>query len=307
MSITHLYFVASAFLLGLGAVLSKRILSFDMEDGATPAPLVVLFLQLVGGVAVLLVMRLRNRTRTEALRHLKLPALAGLVLGIGSIGTILAIALITASEASLVFATQPIFVLILAWCLLHERVGWPVGALCLVAVMGVALTIIGGSSIAASGRALGLICAVLSTASAALYTVWMRGLSAKQDGLTALLVVQSVALVVAFLGVVGTELWVQDQALFAGRSVLLLSLVTGAIQYGAAYYLYVLGLRTTPASTAGIYLTLVPVFTIGLAFVVLGEILRPLQWIGAGVVIAAVSAVFVLSNSSLRSTKAFAS
>ncbi len=304
MPITHLYFVASAFLLGLGAVLSKLILSLSADGVTPPAPLVVLCLQVLGGVGFLIVVRLMGGIKTEGLAQLKLPALAGLVLGVGSIGTILAIALITASEASLVFATQPIFVLLLAWALLGERVGWSVVLLCLLAVFGVGLIVVSGPSTATSGRLVGLACAILSITCAALYTVWMRKLSTDTDLLTALLVVQTVSLCVAVVSLMTAHLFFRAPMSAGGLNVAVMTLGSGAAYYGAAYYLYVLGLKSTPASTAGIYLCLVPVFALGLAYALLSETLLPLQWAGAFIVIAAVSAVFVLSNQRAVNTQA---
>lgn len=294
MPLTHFFFVASAFLLGLGTVLSKLLLSANFVGDIPPQPLQVLTLQLLGGIGFLVSVRILMGWRAEHLSCLKRPAGAGAILGVGSVGTILAIALISASEAALVFATQPLIVLGLAWILLDERIGPGTIALCAVAVCGVLLTVAGGGPISSDGRATGFGFAILSTSCAALYTVWMRGMTARQDLLTALLVVQVVSCVIA--SVVWVMAWQIGfvQPVSGGMVFVLLSLASGAIQYGAAYYLYVLGLKTTEASVAGIYLTLVAVFTIALAYFLLKETLTPLQWLGASVVIIAVGAVFLL-------------
>jgi drug/metabolite transporter (DMT)-like permease len=292
MLVKHLYFVSSAFLLGLGAVLSKLLFSPVIADDVTPNPISILTVQLLAGVASLVVIRLATGWQREGFARLKRPAMAGFVLGVGSIGTIFAISMISASEASLVFATQPIVMLGLAWLLLAERIDTRVIILCGIAVSGVILTIVGGQSLANPGRSLGFAFAIFSTCCAALYTVWMRGLSANQDALTAIIVVQSISFLLALLATAVAQLLLNMDWSVGGPFALFFTMVSGVVQYGAAYYLYVLGLKTTPASTAGIYLCLVPVFTIGLAFVIVGETLRPLQWIGAIIVIAAVMAVF---------------
>ncbi|MEM9910788.1 MAG: DMT family transporter [Pseudomonadota bacterium] len=294
MPLTHLYFVTSAFLLGLGAVLSKLLLSVDVDGDTSPNPLQVLTFQLLGGIGFLLSVRIVSGWRLEPLMLLQRPALAGAILGVGSVGTILAIALISASEAALVFATQPLIVLGLAWILLRERIGAPATALCCAAVCGVLLTVIGGGPISSDGRAVGFVFAVLSNSCAALYTVWMRDMTARQDVLTALIVVQGVSCLIA--SAVWATAWQIGyvRPVSGGTFFVLLSFGSGALYYGAAYFLYVLGLKTTEASVAGIYLTLVPIFTIALARVFLSETLTALQWVGASVVICAVGAIFLL-------------
>lgn len=296
MPIAHLYFVVSAFLLALGAVLSKILLSSGVGDNAPPSPIAILALQLFGGIVFLMFMCVLRGRRRTSLSQWKRPAWAGAILGVGSIGTICALDLISASEASLVFATQPVVVLGLAWLLLKERVSTAVILLCLGAVAGVTLTIAGEASTTAPGRAAGLSFAALSTFCAALYTVWMRGLNATQDLPTALIVVQCVACLIALSGL-GTAWFVNAAGVSAGDLPTIFgAIASGGIYYGAAFYIYLVGLKTTQASTAGVYLSLVPVFTIAMAHAVLGETLSALQWVGAGIVITAVSAVFILSR-----------
>lgn len=296
MPLSHLSFVASSFLLALGSVLAKYLLSFDQTPETTIDPLPFLTFQLMGGVAFLVVMRLSMGWRREPMQHLLRPALAGVILGAGSVGTIMALALISASEASVVFATQPVLMLGLAWVLLGERFGPSRTLLCLIAVGGVIVIVIGGSIEASSSRFAGLAFALMSTASAALYTVWMRGLSGKIDFLTALIVVQSSALLLSAVvwGLAGFAIVISTHhgSLFLMGS----AFGTGVIYYGAAFYVYLIGLQNTEASKAGIYLSLVPVFAIALAWFMLAERLVMLQWLGAAIVIGAVGALSILSS-----------
>ncbi|MEL6204261.1 MAG: DMT family transporter [Pseudomonadota bacterium] len=296
MPLTHLYFVASAVCLGVGAVLTKSLLSGESETPGVAESLRVLMVQLIGGIAFITVVCSVRGWRAGRLADMRRPAQAGLILGVGSVGTILALALISASVASLVFATQPMIVLGLAWLLLGERISAPLVLLCGLAVLGVVLIVAGGEETGATGYLGGLAFALLSAACAALYTVWMRGLSGTQDLLKALLVVQSVACVVAASVWVGTALANSEGFAFGAAPSVPLVVGSGALYYGMAYLLYLLGLETTEASTAGIYLSLVPVFTIALAYSVLGEKLAPIQWLGAVVVVAAVAAVFLMSD-----------
>lgn len=300
MPISHLLFVASAFLLALGSVLAKYLLSLDSSPTSVIDPLPFLTLQLIGGVVFLINVRLAKGWRMEPFSLLVRPAFAGLILGAGSVGTIMALALVSASEASVVFATQPVLTLGLAWVLLGERFGPAVAILCLAAVGGVIVIVVGGSNDESPFRFAGLAFALMSTVCAALYTVWMRGLSGKVDFLTALIVVQATA---CFLSAVvwSCTAWMDITPTRIGPVFLAGSaLGTGAIYYGAAFYIYLIGLQHTEASKAGIYLSLVPVFAIGLAWVVLAERLGNSQWLGAIIVIAAVAGISTISSKDER-------
>lgn len=295
MPISHLFFVASAFLLAFGAVLAKYLLSLDDTPTAKIDPLPFLTLQLLGGIAFLLVIRLAKGHSSEPVHRLVRPALAGIILGAGSVGTIMALALVSASEASVVFAMQPVVMLGLAWVLLGERFGASMALLCLVAVAGVIVMVLSGGIGASPYRVAGLAFASLSTACAALYTVWMRGLSGKVDFLTALIVVQATAFLFS-LGVWGIAFWTELTPTRVGTNFMAGSAFgTGVIYYGCAFYVYLIGLQSTEVSKAGIYLSLVPVFAIALAWLILSERLMAMQWIGAVVVVGAVAGISAMS------------
>lgn len=292
---SHLFFVASAFLLALGSVLAKYLLSLDQTRATTIDPLPFLTFQLIGGVVFLVVVRLSKGWQHEPIRLLLRPAFAGIILGAGSVGTIMALALISASEASVVFATQPVLMLGFAWLLLGERFGPSTTALCMIAVGGVIVIVIGGSISASSSRFAGLAFALMSTASAALYTVWMRGLSGKLDFLTALIVVQLAALSISAVVWSVANLSEVTSTNYGSPFLIGSAFGTGVIYYGAAFFVYLIGLQNTEASKAGIYLSLVPVFAIALAWFLLDERLAPLQWLGAAIVICAVGGLSALS------------
>lgn len=292
MPLTHLYFIASAFFLALGAVLAKYLLS---RSGAVIDPLPFLTLQLLGGVAFLSAVEMAKGWRRRPLRRLARPAAAGLVLGVGSLGTIMALASISASEASVIFAIQPVVIIALARVLLGERVTPAVFALSVVAVIGVASIVAGGLAPGATGRVAGIAFAVVSTVCAAVYVVWMRGLSEGTDIPSALVVVQVVAWFVAASAWGATELMDLTETRVGSSFLILSAAGTGVIYYGLAFYVYLIGLQKTEATTAGAYLNLVPVFAIGLASAILAEQLSSVQWVGALVVIGALTGISLLA------------
>lgn len=283
-----LLLVLSAVLLGLGTVLAKGLLS---SGALSLHPLTFLIAQLAGGLFVLFAFaRITQQILwTGSLVRLLLP---GLFIGVGSIGTILALYFTTATEASLVFATQPIMVLFLARMFLKEGITIAVAILAMVAVAGVISIVQVGGSEEVLNRGYGVGFAIFSTTCAAIYVTWMRHSTQMSSPVMALITVQSVAFVVAVSG------WVVWQ--FPGHADIRFhslgaAAATGAIHYGAAFLLYLYGLRDLEASKAGIYLSLVPVFTIVLALIILDEVLTIQQLVGGVVVILAVAGVAWLS------------
>lgn len=290
----HLLFVASALLLAVGAVLTKLLLSPDMNLGRTIHPLPLLTLQLLGGVTMLVVV---NRWRGAGPTPVLASVSTGIILGLGSIGTIMALAFTSASEAAVVFAMQPVVILGLAWLLLGERFGITVAALAMLSVLGVVMIVVSGNVAMSANRPLGLAFAALSTAIAALYTVRMRQLGNRGDMITALLVVQMTACaIVATIWAMAVAMGIAVPGL-GSVSMALSAFAIGMVYYGAAFLIYMIGLRRTEASQAGIYLSLVPVFTIGLAAAILSERLTASQLIGSALVVASVAGITYRSRS----------
>ena len=65
--------------------------------------------------------------------------------------------------------------------------------------------------------------------------------------------------------------------------------LSGCLYYGIAFSLYLTGLQHTPASIAGQFINLIPIFGITASSVLLGEQLSRRQWFGAAIIIVAVA------------------
>jgi drug/metabolite transporter (DMT)-like permease len=76
------------------------------------------------------------------------------------------------------------------------------------------------------------------------------------------------------------------------KSDLIWGAVSGVMYYALAFWLYLRALHHVPASVAGAFLNLVPVFAVGTAFVVLEERLSDAQWLGAITILLSVSMQF---------------
>ena len=63
--------------------------------------------------------------------------------------------------------------------------------------------------------------------------------------------------------------------------------------YGLAYWLYLTGLRSVPASIAAASFYLIPIFGVAGGFLFLNERLEPSQWVGAATVLVAIGVILV--------------
>lgn len=116
------FLVLSAALLALGPVLAKGLLGGGLGSDLPPvAPLPFLVCQLAGSLALPAVLCRVQGDGFAVGTSGRVLHIAGGVVGLGAIGTILALAFMPVGEASVVFATQPIVILLLARMLLGER------------------------------------------------------------------------------------------------------------------------------------------------------------------------------------------
>lgn len=262
---------------GLGTVLSKYALGGFVPAALLPVQLAVSVLALG---AALLVTRERP---TSVRRPWRIAALGVLNPGIAYALGLVGLSRIDASTSVVIWATEPVLIVVLAALVLHEPLT-VVSVGCLVAAMsGIALIVGAPSSGAALGGVLLTLAAVVSCA---VYSVVVRALHLVDGTLPVVWLQQVAALVFALLvyavaagptGSVSAPTSVEAVAAALG----------GVFYYGLAFWLYVAGLRRTYASRAGMYLTLIPVFGLVFSAVLLGERFTAQQAVGAVVVIVA--------------------
>jgi probable blue pigment (indigoidine) exporter len=268
--------VAAAACWGVGTVVTKQV----VDD---VAPLTLLPLQLAASCAFLLaVATIRREPLTWSPPVRRLAALGvlnpGLAYALGLIG----LTTITASMYVLLWATEPVVILLLAALVLREHIQAALAVAVMVAVLGVLLVVFRPG---AAGDAVGITLTLVSVSFCALYTVLTRRLLLDDSSLGVVLAQQAAALVFAIilaavaggagwsLGGLGATTW-----LGAGAS--------GVLYYGLGFWFFVTGLRRVPASYAGAFLTLIPVFGVAAGYLV-GERLAARQWLGAVVVVVA--------------------
>ena len=244
---------------------------------------------LIASVLLAVVMALRGRPAFSRKTHL-LIALTALAEPVAyflfeSYG----IRLITATTASLIIATIPLAVTILASLFLGEPAR-PGGLVAVgVSIAGIALLVVGGDPAGESARnqVVGILLVAGAVLSAAFYITLARDLTQKVDPVH-LTVIQT-----WWGAAVFGLLWGMQSP--SGRSLAGLSawgwIALAFLAVGAtvgAFLLYNWALRYERAATAALYINAIPVITALTGWVALGERLTPLQLAGGAIVLVSV-------------------
>lgn len=271
--------VAATACWGTGTVVTKQVL--DSVEPPTLLPL-----QLAASCLFLLA-----AVRISSTRVIWSPQMTRLtLLGILNPGAayalgLLGLASITASMSVLLWAAEPVLILLLAAAVLREHVPLALAAAIAVAVLGVVLVVYQPG---ATGDAVGVALTLAAVGACALYTVLTRRLLIDDASLPVVLTQQAAALgfavvLAAIVQGAGGDGWStasMTPLTWVGAA------ASGILYYGAAFWFYLAGLRQVPASVAGAFLPLIPVFGVGAAYLT-GERLDPRQWLGAALVVGA--------------------
>ncbi len=272
-----------------GAAASWGIATVIAKSALTEIPPVVLLpVQLAASVLLVtpvLLVRHRQEPRTK-----NLPRLIGLGIlnpGISYALGLIGLVYITASEAVLLWATEPIMIMALAAVMLREQVSKTQVVAAGAATLGVIIVVIAPDR---SDQPIGIALTLIAVAACALYTIYSRKWAVDESSgrVVALQQVAALAFAGAMLGVVTLATDSFPLSDISARS-WASAAISGCLYYGIAFWLYLTGLQHTPASIAGQYINLIPIFGIAAGGILLGEQLTPRQWIGAIVIVLAVS------------------
>lgn len=268
---------------GAATVITKHVLT-DIP------PLTLLVLQLTISVSFLWMIVFAQR--------LRLPQ-RGDIVRIGGIGILnpglaytfglLGLSSTTASMSTLLWAAEPILILVLAWLILRERLTRRLIAFSLLAISGVVLVARIDVGVDQTSLVLGNGLILIGVACCALYTVLTRRMLTNLDPLLIVILQQTLALAWAL------AIWPVEWARGEAVGLTTISLATwgwatlsGVLYYALAFWCYIIGLKQLPASTVGMFLNLIPIFGVGGAYLFLGERLTVVQWIGGGLILLAV-------------------
>jgi drug/metabolite transporter (DMT)-like permease len=234
--------VAAAACWGVGTVVTKQVVD-------TVAPLTLLPLQLAASCVFLVgVALVRREPLTWPPPGRRLTALGALNPGLAYALGLVGLATITASLAVLLWAAEPVLILLLAALMLRERLPSALAAPLAVALAGGLVVYQPG----ASGDAAGIALTLVGVGCCALYTVLTRRWLLDDASLTVVLSQQVLALLFALLlataaEAVGGTGWDLGQL---GAGVWLGAAASGSLYYGLAFWLYLTGLRHVQASYA---------------------------------------------------------
>jgi probable blue pigment (indigoidine) exporter len=270
---------------GVGTVVSKRALD-EMP------PLVLFPIQLTASVVVLaLVMRRTGLSLAGSPPLLGRLGLLnpGLAYALGLIG----LTYISASLYVLLWALEPLLILLLAGLFLGEGITRRLVLLSVMAAAGMGLVVYDGSS---TGQLPGILLVLAGVGCCAAYTVIARRWVGMSDSTAQVVIAQqayALALAIALALVVGL---VSGGLRWSAVSItgLLSAVGSGLLYYAAAYWFYLSALRKVPASLAATSFYLIPVFGVAASFGLLGERLVLGQWVGVGIVVVAVVSIIRL-------------
>jgi probable blue pigment (indigoidine) exporter len=211
----------------------------------------------------------------------------GLAYALGLIGLMT----ITASVSVLLWALEPVIILLLAGVFLRERITPTLIAMSVLAVGGIFLVVYEPTSV--GGQILGVALTIAGIACCAAYTVITRRLIPDARETSQVVLVQQaygfllavgLAAVVVILGGDLVPTAISPLGITSG-------VLSGILYYAAAYWLYLGALRRVPASIAAASFYLIPIVGVTAGAVLLGERLGMSQWVGALVVLGAVLAI----------------
>jgi drug/metabolite transporter (DMT)-like permease len=278
--------ICASALWAIATVISKKLLT-------SVPPITLLVFQLVPSVLLLWFLSFFKGKQRPRWRSLAPLALIGLLNpGLAYTLSMLGLTRTTASVATLLWASEPVLIVALAWLFLREPVTRRLITLTVTAACGVLLVSGLLSDDLGTTDAIGNALILAGVLCCGLYTVLSRKMATDVDPLLTVSLQQTVGLLWA-LAIWPLELrkYPPDFVLGFSPGEIAGATTCGIMYYAAAFWFYLKGLSCVRATVAGGFLNLIPVFGIATAYVFLGERLAPPQWIGA---VTIVLAVFVL-------------
>ena len=272
---------------GFGTVVSKQAL-----DQFEPVPLLIVQLG-VSVMAVALFHWCHERRTLDQPPHrsgMRAAALGVLNPGIAYALGLAGLATIAASTAVVLWASEPALIALLAVVILRERLTAMLSVALVIALVGMVLVVYSGDL---AGNSAGVALTLGAVLACAVYTVLARILVVDTSAIRITLLQQVAAL--AFAVVLAGVVLIASDGSWNGLGEInasgwVTAIASGVLYYGLAFAFYLTALQSVPASVAGLFLTLVPVFGLTGALVT-GETLDAHQWAGAALVVGSVALV----------------
>ncbi|HCF29849.1 MAG TPA: hypothetical protein DEV81_22210 [Cyanobacteria bacterium UBA11049] len=224
--------------------------------------------------------------------------------GLAYMFSLLGLGMTTASNASLINATEPIIIILMSCIFLKEKLNKNLLLLILVTLTGLGLIV--GKDLTSlqfnEYKFLGDLLIFCGEICASIYNLVSHSIVKKNQNIYPLVLVavqQTVGFIcitlIWHIGIFGHE--IADLSTVS-LEIWILAIASGIMQYALAFWFYLSALKEVAASTAALCLTLIPVFGIGGAYVFLHEHLTFWQWLGAILIVVAVSSISSQQNQS---------
>jgi probable blue pigment (indigoidine) exporter len=274
---------------GVGTVVSKRAVD-------EIPPFTLLPMQLAASVVVLAALM---RASGQPLRGspVLLARLGILNPGIAYALGLVGLTYLSASLYVLLWALEPLLILLLAGAFLDEGVSGRLAVLSLIAAAGMGLIVYNPAS---TGQLPGIVLTLVGIGCCAAYSVIARRFVASSDSTAQVVLAQQMyALAFAVLtGIVAALVGQHTISPSLSAAGVVSVVVSGVLYYAAAYWFYLSALRSVPASIAATSFYLIPAFGLGASFLLLGERLVLVQWIGVAIVVLAAASIVRLPRRS---------
>ncbi|MBE9109871.1 DMT family transporter [Nodosilinea sp. LEGE 07298] len=271
-----------AFCWGVGVTLTKIALS---EITATT----LLIIQLLSSVLFLAtVCYLKERQFPFSWQRLKQgfagifePALAYMF-------GIFGVKMTTVSNATLIASTEVILTIIFAAAFLGEKLTRAKFLLAGISFLGVSLLVLQDAQGAIHSSLIGDSLVLLGTLFAVVYVLFSKKQIETTNPLQLTTSQQTVGLITTVLCFSMLSILNPSYDVNAANispQFWLLAVSSGIMQYALAFLLYLVALQNLPVSHAAFYLSLIPIFGVASAVVIIGEQPNLAQWVGGGLVV----------------------
>lgn len=193
--------------------------------------------------------------------------------------------LTTASAASIIIATIPIFVIISDFLIFGNKITWPKGVAVALSFLGVYLIVSGsGQFTLASKYFVGNILMLGAALSSTIYSLMSRQLRKKYSALA----ITTYQTAFAALANIPFALMEHNKWQLVDGTIIANVIFLGVFCSAIGYYFYVLAIGRLGVDVTTLFSNIVPVVTVISSYFILGEKITTIQLIGGGIVITAV-------------------
>lgn len=290
------FIILSAAVYGLTMVVTKRALDHL-------PPITLLTVQTASSVTFFWTIACLKRVQVPLRWNILKAGFPGLLEpGLSYLFGMFGLSLTTASNATFISTMEPVVTIALSWLILKERISKLLIVLGLLACLGVAIVAIPDATSKGQGSLLGDTLVSLNVLFASLYAI-VTSRSIKHLAPVVLAAIQqSFALLFFLVMMMGAFSLHLETIVFTPTTwfSLLVAMVSGAFGYGTAFLLYLTALRHQTAGRISVYLTLVPIFGVIGAYVLLGERLLLSQGLGGGLILLAIIGISRVPDQATR-------